>query len=159
MSIGEELTFQLPEGWTLRKVATTMVQEWLAPFRAEQAPKAARWLLQSVVNPEKGAAPLWEAGISTEEYEARLEHPDLSWAIRATPGRGKSTVLASLSMRKDQPGTFQISCPVTAFPERLFDEEKLDQFLKEQGATGAEGLFTALLSNHGFNPAGPWGEG
>lgn len=153
VSIGNSVVFHLPEGWTLRKVANTLVQEWLTPFRAAPALKVARWVVQSVMNPDKSAPPIWEPGIPTEEYEARLDSPDLAWVIRATAGRGKSTVLANLAMRTDHPGTFEIVTATPTFPETLFDTEKVDQFLSEQGGLQSEAFFAAILANQGFDEA------
>ncbi|HWI53443.1 MAG TPA: hypothetical protein VNT01_14980 [Symbiobacteriaceae bacterium] len=154
MGNGATLTFRLPEGWTLRKVANVLAREWIPPFRAEPVHKAARWVVQPVVD-DPGAAnsPLWEPGISTDEYEARLDRSDLAWSIRASAGRGKSTILARLSMNEEQPGTFDMVVTEGAFPPALFDPEKLDEFLKDQGAAETEGLFAALLTSHGIEPA------
>lgn len=154
MSSGSTLTFHLPEGWTVRKVATEMVREWIPPFRAEPAAKAARWVVQSVVeNPTEAGAPLWEPGISTEEYEARLNRPDLSWAIRASAGRGKSTILARLVKNTDQPDTFQVQIPPVTYPETLFDTGKMGEFLQGHGTPETGNLFAALLEEKGFEPA------
>lgn len=132
-----------------------MVKEWLPEFRAEPRVKAARWVVQSVMETPAGAdAPLWEPGISTDEYEERLDRANLSWAVRATAGRSKGTILARFVADEDQPETFEVECMQTAFPEALFDTEKLDQFLKDQGTAGTAGLFTALLTSHGFEIAG-----
>jgi hypothetical protein len=149
------MTFHLPENWTLRKVATALVREWLPPFRAEPAVKAARWVVQSVVEDQgKGEAPLWEAGISTSEYEERLDRADLCWAIRASARRGKGTILARLAMSKEEPGnTFELVCPPGTLPEALFDTEKLEQYLKVEGNAGMEELFAALLTGNGFQLA------
>ena len=46
MSIESTMVYHLPEGWTLRKVASTMVRDWLQPFRAEPSTKASRWVIQ-----------------------------------------------------------------------------------------------------------------
>lgn len=155
MSVSTTLLFRLPEGWTLRKVATAMAKEWLPPFRAEPTFRAARWVVQSVMEETgNGEAPLWEPGISTEEYEARLDRADLSWVIRASAGRGKGTILARFAMSKGLPDTFQVECLQATFPETLFDAEKLEQFLESQGAAGAGGLFAALLISNGFEPIG-----
>lgn len=154
MSIGTTLTFRLPDGWTVRKVATAIVREWLPPFRTEPAAKAARWVVQFVVeDPGSPDSPLWEAGISTAEYEERLDRTDLCWNIRASAGRGKGTILARLVMSKDQPDAFHLECSQTAFPETLFDAAKIEQFLQEHGGKGAEGLFSALLISNGFELA------
>lgn len=154
MSTCATLTFHLPQGWTLRKTATAMVQEWLPPFRAEPAMKAARWVVQSVMDEaDKSEAPLWEAGISTDEYESRLDRSVFSWAIRATAGRGKGTVLARLAANKEQPGTFQLICSPTPIPEALFDAGKVDELLRSLGTAGEDNLFAALLIQHGFQRA------
>lgn len=150
MSNGTTQTFNLPEGWTVRKVATTMAREWLTPFRAEPAAKGARWVVQSVVEEPRGEAPLWEAGISTSDYEERLNRADLCWAIRASAGRGKNTTLARLVVSKDRPVKFQMVNCLNAFPDKLFDAEKLEEFLKDQGMAGQEALFTAILESQGF---------
>lgn len=150
MSIGNTLTFYMPEGWTLRAVASALANEWLTPFRAKPAHKTARWILQSVISPEKSEVPLWEPGISTAEYELRLDNPDLTWDIRVTAGRGRSTTLARLALSKEQPGSFHLTCADTAFPETLFDAEKLDQFLQAEGKSSEERFFATLLSSHGF---------
>ena len=150
MSIGTKLTYHLPEGWTLRKVATAFVREWLPPFRAEPAPKVARWVVQSVVEAPNGSeALLWEPGISTQEYEERLDRPDLGWAIRASAGRAKPTILARLVMSEGQPAFQLVSCQST-FPDALFDHEKVEDFLAAHGTTGVDGLLSALLTTHGF---------
>lgn len=150
------MAFHLPGGWTLRKVASALVREWLPPFRAEPAAKAARWVVQSVVEDRGGTGvPLWEAGISTSEYEARLDRPDLCWAIRATAGRGKGTILARLAMSQDQPDTFELECFQTAFPPALFDEAKVQEFLHTEAAPTAEDLFAALLTKNSFAPVTP----
>lgn len=139
----------------MRKVASTMVKEWLPHFRAEPRFKAARWVVQSVMeNPAGGETPLWEPGISTDEYEERLDRANLAWAVRATAGRSKGTILARFTADEEQPETFELECCQTSFPEALFDPEKLDEFLKDQGTTGTAGLFTALLTSHGFELAG-----
>jgi hypothetical protein len=142
------LKYHLPEGWTPRKVATALVREWIPPFRAEPAAKAARWVVQSVV--EEAGDSLWEPGISTEEYEQRLNRPDLSWAIRATAGRGKSTILARLVLDKEDPTSFNMVVTPTAIPETLFDVSKTDELLQEEQTPD---LFTALLAKHGFEQA------
>lgn len=152
MSIGTTLTYQLPDGWTLRKVAATMVREWLPPFRAEPPAKAARWVIQSVMEEiQKDQPPLWEAGISTEEYEERLDRAELRWLIRASAGRGKGTVLARFSPCSE-PGCFELVCGESTLPDNLFDNEKVDQFLKEHETEGVPGLFATLLANNGFEP-------
>jgi hypothetical protein len=155
MTMSTAIDFRLPDGWTLRKVATSLAREWLPPFQVEVRPKAPRWVLQCVVEtPETGTAPLWEAGISTSDYEARLEQADVSWVIRATfaRGRGKGTVLARLSPNGELPGTIRMTVCQTGFPESLFDAVKLEEFLQAQGVEGLEGLFASLLSNEGLHP-------
>lgn len=153
MSNGVTSTFHLPKGWTLRKVAASLAQEWLTPYRAAPAMKAARWVVQAVVDPDKVEEPLWEAGISTSEYEARLNRPDLTWAVRATAGRGKSTMLARLNMVEDKPDTFEIATYKAPFPETLFDPGKVSEFLEEHDLQTAEDFFPALLQTNGFPPA------
>lgn len=149
MSLGTTQTFQLPEGWTVRKVANALVKEWLPPFRAEPVAKAARWVLQAVVEvPDGSEAPLWEPGISTAEYEERLDRADLGWAIRASAGRAKPIILARLAM-SGSPETFQVA-PQSAFPETLLDGARVDQFLSTHGAAGREDLFATLLADQGF---------
>lgn len=131
-----------------------MVREWLPPFRAEPAAKAARWVVQFVMeNPDETEAPLWEPGISTEEYEERLDRANLSWAIRATAGRGKGIILARLVNSSEPPATFQLVCSQGAFPEALFDAEKVAEFLQPRGSVRPEDLFAALLVHYGFEPA------
>jgi hypothetical protein len=154
MSTGTTLTFHLPEGWTLRKVANAMVREWLPPFRAEPAARAPRWVVQSVVEDNsKAKAPLWEPGISTAEYEERLDRADLCWAVRASSGRGKGTILARFALSKEEPQSFQVVCCQSAFPEALFDAAKVDEYLKGEAPGGVEELFTALLASNGFEIA------
>lgn len=153
MTRSESMKFRLPNGWTLRKVATALAREWLPPFLADAGPKAPRWVLQPVVEqPDGEALPLWEAGITTEEYEQRLERPDLSWVIRANVarGRGKGTVLARLSVNEDQPETIHMSVMQSPIPESVFDSGKVDEFLQARGAQGMEGLMAGLLSGEGF---------
>lgn len=151
MSMGTKLSFDLPEDWTLRKVASAMVRDWLPAFRAEPAAKAARWVLQSVVeDPGKGEIPLWEPGISTEEFEARMERFDLAWVIRATAGRGKGTILARFSQEADRPGAFQMECSQVPLPETLFDKDKVTEFLGEETASNMETLCVAILRQNGF---------
>jgi len=154
MSTGATRSFHLPQDWTLRKVVTAMAQEWLPPFRAEPAFKAARWVVQAVMeNNDKTDAPLWEAGISTAEYESRLERAVRRWAIRATAGRGKATILASFAIDKERPGTFQLIASDAPTPETLFDAEKQEQFLLAHGEVGKDAFFATLLTEHGFKPA------
>lgn len=150
MSTGKPLTFRMPEGWTVRKVAVALAKEWLQPFRAETTRKSARWILQAVINRDTVKGPIWEPGIPTREYEARLEDPDLAWNIRATVGRGRNTILAKLTNSEDQPETFELECTATSFPETLFDAEKLSEFMEEQGSPGTEELLCAVLRSQGF---------
>lgn len=153
MTIGTTLTFDMPQGWTLRKVATALAREWLPAFRAEPAVKGAAWMVQPIVeDPEEAAAPLWEPGISTEEYEERLDQAHLCWAIRAKAGRGKGTVLARLELCEDNPNQFKLISSREAFPDTLFDPEKLSQFQESHVAAQADGLFAGLLIEHGFKP-------
>lgn len=97
--------------------------------------------------------PLWEAGISTEEYERRLDRPGLNWAVRAKSKHGrtsKTIILAHFTLREEQPSIFEMVCTTEAMPESLFDTQKLGEFLADQDAPGAEALFVALLKEHGF---------
>jgi hypothetical protein len=149
MNMGTTLTFHLPDGWTLRRVATAMAREWLPPFRAVPVVKAAPWMVQPVVDEsETAAAPLWEPGITTEEYEERLNHT-LRWSIRAKAGRGKGTILARLAMTEDDAATFQMVCAPETFPETLFDSTKLAEFMD----ANPDGLFVGLLTGNGFELA------
>ena len=152
MSVGTSpVTFELPEGWTLRQVASALAREWLAPLRAEPAAKAARWVVQSVVEPPSGTeAPLWEAGISTAEYEERLERADLAWVIRASAGRGKQTVLARLALSKEHAKAFELERTAAPIPDALLDQEKLQEFLAAQGAPDSQNVFATLISSQGF---------
>ncbi|MFZ5814590.1 MAG: hypothetical protein ACOY93_04750 [Bacillota bacterium] len=151
MSKETSMTFHLPKGWTLRKVATALVKEWLPPFRAEPAAKAARWVVQPVMeSTEASDSPLWEPGISTEEYEERLDRANLSWAIRATAGRGKGIILARLVSVEDQPDSFQLVGCQPTFPESLFDREKLSEISDDGTPPGPQELFAAVLASHGF---------
>ncbi|HWI53440.1 MAG TPA: hypothetical protein VNT01_14965 [Symbiobacteriaceae bacterium] len=154
MNMGMTLTFDLPQGWTLRKVATALAREWLPPFRAIPAAKRAPWMVQPIVE-ESGPAgtPLWEPGISTEDYEERLERADLSWAIRAKAGRGNGTILARLAMSEQQPMAFQLVCSQDTFPESLFDAGKMSEFLEGRSAPAADSLFPTLLMENGFQLA------
>lgn len=147
--------FYLPEGWTLRKVATALAREWLPALRAEPAARGARWTVQAVVeDPSPTGSPLWEPGISTREYQKRLDRSDLRWAIRATAGRGKHTILARLGMRQEHPAVFELTCYQTSLPEILFDPEKVNEMLQGRAGEGSEeAIFAALLSQHGFQPA------
>lgn len=146
--------FHLPAGWTVRKVAVALAQEWLAPFRAEPAAKAPRWVLQPVVqNPSPAGEPLWEAGITTEVYEERMNRPDLAWSVRASCGRGRGMVLARLAAGDDEGTTLVVTCPENGLPATLFDQEAVEQFLAGQEPSGPSGLLTAVLRDHGFTPA------
>ncbi|HWI61804.1 MAG TPA: hypothetical protein VNT75_08205 [Symbiobacteriaceae bacterium] len=154
MNAGTTLTFLLPDGWTIRQVASTLVREWLPAFRAQPAPKAARWVVQSVMESSDAAsAPLWEPGISTEEYEARLDSADLNWVIRATAGRGKGTVLARFVPVPDRPDAFELICYPAAFPDALFDAPKMEQVSRDYGAGDAGNVFAAILTSHGLRMA------
>jgi len=154
MNMGPPLTFDLPQGWTLRKVATTLARRWLPPFRAIPVSKRAPWMVQPIVEePDKTGNPLWEPGISTEEYEERLDRTGLSWAIRAKAGRGSGTVLARLVMSEHKPMTFHLVCSLDSFPETLFDTERLARFLEPQSSQGVDGLFAGLLIENGFQLA------
>ncbi len=150
---------RLREGWTLRKVATALAREWLPPFLAETGPKAPRWILQPVVEtPEEDAPPLWEPGISTEEYERRVESPRLAWVIRANVARGrnKGKILARLAYKKPHE-----LIDLTVFPvsiaESPFDDGKVQEFLDGQESDGMEGLFVGLLEGEGFRISGQVG--
>lgn len=153
-NMGTPLTFDLPQGWTLRKVATTLARVWLPPFRATPLTKRAPWMVQPVVEEtDTTQGPLWERGISTQEYEERLERTDLCWVIRAKAGRSTGTVLARLAMSEHLPMTFQLVCSMDSFPETLFDADRLAEFLEPQHGTGPDGLFAGLLLEHGFQLA------
>lgn len=147
------LTFRLPEGWTVRKVANALAREWLPPFLAEAGPKAPRWVIQPVVEvTDEARAPLWEAGITTEEYEQRLERPDLTWLIRAGASRGrtKGTVLARLSIRATEPETLEMSVTGEPVPTSLFNARKVDEFLQGTDSDPVSGLMAGLLKAEGF---------
>lgn len=151
MNIGEPMAFNMPEGWTLRRVATALARDWLVPFRAEPGVKSTRWVVQPIVEePNDAKGPLWESGISTEEYEERLDRPGLRWAIRARTGRGAGTILARLALKEGDPGTFVLECSQESFPQTLFDGGKLTEFLESQGKEGATGLMSGLLLENGF---------
>jgi hypothetical protein len=153
MSKETAATFHLPKGWTLRKMAGALAREWFSPVQALPAPKVARWVVQSVMEEqEDGQAPLWEPGISTTEYEERLDSSDVGWAIRATAGRGKGIILARLTLNKEQPGTFHLECGKMPFPERLLDPEKLQEVLKADSDITVDELFTTLMTNNGIQP-------
>lgn len=153
MSVETAMAFELAEGWTLRKVSRALAREWLPPFRLEPPARKAMWVVQSIAE-EQGDddPPLWEPGISTREYEERVDRADLCWTIRASIGRGNRTVLARLTMSKDRPGTFHLSPCRTEFPESLFDPDKVNEFLQDQGLSGEEGLLAAILKSKGFRP-------
>jgi len=153
MTTSTAVEFRLPAGWTLRKVAAALAREWLPPFLAETGPKSPRWVLQPVVEaPESGAPPLWQAGISTAEYEERLDHADLAWVIRASVarGRGKGNVLARLRLSQEQPNTFQLTVMQAAVPDTLLDTKRVSEYLGSADASGLEGLFVGLLNQEGI---------
>ena len=152
MITSSPLQVHLREGWTLRQLVTALVREWLPPLRAAPESKRIRWLVQRIVEAPGGPeAQLWEPGISTREYEARLDRLDVCWSIQARIGRGKGVILAHLAMSSDRPDTVTMLLCLDPFPEALFDAEKLEQFLKVPGSseTAAE-LFATLLTKHGF---------
>lgn len=153
MNMGTTLRFDMPQGWTLRKVATALAREWLPPFRAIPVVKRAPWMLQPIVM-EKGenAAPLWEPGITTEEYEQRLDRSGLSWSIRAKAGRNHGHILAQLTVTGEA-NTFCMVCSTDSFPDSLFDTEKLAHFTDTDGSGSADGLFAQLLLQNGFQLA------
>ncbi|MHB9144507.1 MAG: hypothetical protein ACYC5Y_04140 [Symbiobacteriia bacterium] len=147
------LQFHLRKDWTLRKVVTALVREWLPPFRAAPPAKGIRWSVQRVVEVPGGAeTDLWERGISTPEYEARLDRPEVSWSIRARNGRGKGVILAHLAMSADQPETVTMELCLDPFPDALFDAEKLEEFLEAPTSLEMGALCAALLTKHGFAP-------
>lgn len=151
---GTTLAFTLPEGWTLRKVVTTLAREWLPPFRAVPVEKGTSWMVQPIMEEtDTSEGPLWEAGISTEEYERRLERPSLNWAVRAKSKHGrvsKTIILAHFTLSQDLPSVFEMVCTDEALPSSLFDAEKVANFLGEGTTAGAEGLIAALLQENGF---------
>lgn len=154
MNMGPPLTFDLPQGWTLRKVATALARSWLPPFRATTVVKRAPWMVQPVVEElDKAGAPLWEPGISTQEYEMRLDRTDLSWVIRAKAGRSSGTILARLAMSENDPLTFHLVCSQDSIPDTLFDAERLARFVEPQKSAGMDGLFAGLLIANGFHLA------
>jgi hypothetical protein len=154
MNMGTTLTFDMPQGWTLRKVATALAREWLPPFRAVAVVKRAPWMVQPIVGEQgEAVAPLWERGITTEEYEQRLEREGLSWSIRAKAGRHVGSILARLTMSEDQPKTFDMVCSQDSFPESLFDEDKLAQFIEAGSGGETDGLLPGLLIANGFHLA------
>jgi hypothetical protein len=136
-------------------VVAALVYEWLPPLQADYTVKKARWVVQSVIedtreNPE----PLWSPGISTADYEARLDAAGLTWVVRATWGRGRShrgTILARFSMCPDDPSAFQMEVAPAAVPETLFEATQVEEFLARHGASH-ESLFTALLRSRGVEP-------
>jgi hypothetical protein len=108
-------------------------------------------MVQPVVEESDGAqGPLWERGISTEEYEDRLDRAGLCWVIRAKAGRSVGTILARLAISESHPMTLEIVCSQDSFPVTLFDPDTLSQFLETQGRQGADGLFSGLLIGNGF---------
>lgn len=149
MTIGPKQTFELPEGWTLRKVVTALAREWLTPLRPEVVPKSVRWVVQPIVEEPADGQPLWEEGISTAEYEHRMERPDLVWSVQARSGRSRGIILARMTMHSNRPMAFDMVCSQDALPETLVAPDKLAAFLEEHGLAGAEGLFTGLLTDHG----------
>lgn len=149
-NLGAAQTFEMPQGWTHRKVATALAREWLEPFRPAVVAKSARWIVQPVMELPAGGNPLWEPGISTEEYERRLERPDLTWAVRAKAGRPKGMILARLVLNPERPNAFDMACSQDPLPETLIDHDKMADFLEAHGSEGIEGLFTGLLLDHGF---------
>lgn len=153
-NMGTPLTFDLPPGWTPRKVATALARVWLPPFRAIPVTKRAPWMVQPIVEEtDQNGGPLWEPGISTQEYEDRMNRTDLCWAIRAKAGRSSGTILARLAMSEHLPTTFQMVCSSDSFPEALFDTDRLAEFLETQRTTGVDGLFAGLLIENGFQLA------
>lgn len=153
-NMGTPLTFALPQGWTLRQVATALARVWLPPFRAIPATKRAPWMVQPIVEEtDTTQGPLWEPGISTEEYEQRLNRDGLCWSIRAKAGRSSGTVLARLSLNEHRPKTFQLVCSQDSFPDTLFDADRLATFLEPHKAAGVDGLFAGLLLENGFHLA------
>lgn len=156
MSTSDGAVFRLPAGWTLRRVANALARDWLPPYLREAGPRAPRWILQPVVEVPDDVAPLWEAGISTAEYEERLDSADLTWAIRASVarGRGKGSVLARLSAEAEDPGRIHLSVFPAAVPETLFDTKKVDEYLEGRGLEGLEALVSGVLRDEGFSLAG-----
>ncbi|MFZ5824520.1 MAG: hypothetical protein ACOY94_09350 [Bacillota bacterium] len=154
MNMGTTLRFDMPQGWTLRKVATALAREWLPPFRAIPGVKRAPWLLQPVVGEQdETAAPLWEPGITTEEYEKRLDRSGLSWSIRAKAGRSHGSILARLTVSADRARTLEMVCSTDTLPETLFDAEKLARFMDPDSGDQADALFRRLLIENGFRLA------
>lgn len=157
LNLGATQTFELPQGWTLRKVAASLAREWLAPFRPQVVVKSARWAVQPIVEKPANGQPLWEVGISTAEYEHRLERPDLNWSVQARlqarAGQPRGMVLARLIMNPSRPMTFDMACSQDELPATLIDPDKLAAFLEAHGIAGAEGLFASLLIQNGFHVA------
>lgn len=151
MTTETKLAFQMPKGRSLRQVASAMVQEWLPPFRAEAPPKAARWTLQAVMERPDSTRPLWEAGISTDEYEQRLDREVSSWAIRATAGRGRGIILARLVAPKERPGVLEVLVSPAPMPETMLDADKVNEFVDGQEPIEG-GLLAAILRQQGFEP-------
>lgn len=150
VNIGKARTFLRPEGWSLRRTAAALAREWLPPFRPDPEPKNGGWSLQPVVEPPADGRPLWEAGIPTEEYERRLEAPDLTWSVRARSGRVGGILLARLTPVEGRPEAFRLACTRERLPAGLFDPDKLTPLVDAQGLGGAEELITGLLLAHGF---------
>lgn len=126
------LAFVLPDDMSLRNLATALASELLPPYLASPArPKGPRWVLKAVIhNPSGTAADLWEAGISTEEYQQRLEDPSLSWQIRAdlTHTRGRGITLAEVK-HGDTPGSVVVEVADAVKPGTPFDPAKLSEHL------------------------------
>jgi hypothetical protein len=161
MNMGITQRFELPEGWTIRKVVVALAREWLPPLRPEAVVKSGRWhdrwTVQPIVEVPANAQPLWEPGISTAAYEDRLERPDLVWTVQARTGRTRSMpnsiVLVRLSVDPNRPRAFDMVCSAGDLPETLLDPDKVAAFLKEHGHASAEDLFACLLMDHGFRVA------
>lgn len=149
-NMGAAQTFVLPEGWTHRRVAVALAREWLEPFRPEVVSKSTRWIVQPIVEKPANGLPLWEDGISTEEYERRLERTDLIWSVRAKSGRSNGLILARLTRDESRPMTFDMVCSQDSVPETLIDPSRMAAFLEDHHLQGVEGLFTGLLLDHGF---------
>lgn len=150
VNMGDVQTIWRPEGWPLRRVATALAREWLPHFRPDLEQKKDPWSVQPVVERPADGRPLWEAGISTEEYERRLEAPDLAWSVRARSGRVSGILLAHMTPVEDRPEIFHLTCSREKLPPTLFDPQKMDPFLETHGLKGIEGLITGLLLDHGF---------
>lgn len=153
--------FELLPDWTIRQVAHQLAREWLAEFRPEVEARSVRWsdrwTIQPIVEPPAGSEPLWEAGISTEEYERRLDHPDVVWSIQARAGRPRAAarclVLARLSISPKQPMAFDLVSPQVALPAPLIDPDKLAAYLKAHDGAPADQLIPSLLIDRGFRVA------